>query len=71
MTPRKKTPPAALLSKAAMIDAAHDALPKWCDCDGTRKSMTHRQQKNPTQAHLGHLTGQVEQHYYSAQYSTR
>ena len=52
-----------------MIDAALGALPKWCDCDGTRKSMTPCQQKNLTQAHLSRLTCQVEKRYYSARYS--
>jgi hypothetical protein len=42
-TPKKRTPTAALSSKATMIDAALDALPEWCDRDGTRKSMTRRQ----------------------------
>ncbi len=52
-----------------MIDAALDRLPEWCDRDGTRKSMTRRQRKNLTQAHLSRLTCQVEKHYYSARYS--
>jgi hypothetical protein len=39
-------PPAASLSKAAMLDAALDALPEWCDRDSTRKSMTHCARKN-------------------------
>ena len=35
------TPPtASLSSKGAMLDAARDALPEWCDRDSTRKSMT-------------------------------
>jgi hypothetical protein len=70
MTTQTRTPTAVLLSKATMIDAALDALPKWCDGDSTCKSMTRRQQKNLTQAHLSHLTGQVENRYYSARYST-
>jgi hypothetical protein len=68
-TPQTRTPTAVLSSKAAMIDVALDALPKWCDCDGPHKSMTHCQQKNLTQAHLSCLTGQVENCYYSARYS--
>ena len=51
-----------------MIDEALDALPEWCDRDGTRKSMTRRQRKNLTQAHLSRLTRQVEKHYYDGQY---
>ena len=68
-TPKKRTPTAASSSKAAMIDAALDTLPEWCDCEGSRKSMTRRQRKNLTQAHLSRLTCQVEKRYYSAQYS--
>ena len=68
-TPKKRTPTAASSSKAAMIDEALDALPEWCDRDGTRKSMTRRQRKNLTQAHLSRLTCQVEKRYYSARYS--
>ncbi len=67
-TPKKRTPTAASSSKAAMIDEALDALPEWCDRDGTRKSMTRRQRKNLTQAHLSRLTGQVEKHYYDGRY---
>jgi hypothetical protein len=70
-TPKKRTPTAASLSKATMIDAALDALPEWCDCDGTRKSMTCRQRKNLTQVHLSRLICQVKKHYYSAKYSAR
>ena len=36
------TPPAASLSEVAMLDAALDALPEWCDRDSSRKSMTRR-----------------------------
>jgi hypothetical protein len=68
-TPKKRTPTAASSSKAAMIDEALDALPEWCDRDGTRKSMTRHQRKNLTQAHLSRLTCQVEKRYYSARYS--
>jgi hypothetical protein len=53
------TTTAASLSKGAMLDAALDALPEWCDRDSSRKSMTRRAQKNLTQAHLSRLTGQV------------
>ena len=67
--PQKRSPPAALSSKAAMIDVALGALPEWRDHDGTRKSMTRRQRKNLTQAHLGRLAGQGEKLYYSARYS--
>ncbi len=67
--PQKRSPPAALSSKAATIDLTLEALPEWCDRDGTRKSMTRLQRKNLTQAHLGRLTGQVEKLYYSARYS--
>ena len=63
------TPPAASLSKAAMLDAALDALPEWCDRDSSRKSMTRRARKNLTQAHLSRLTGQVEKRYYDGRYS--
>ena len=68
-TPKKRKPTAASSSKAAMIDEALDALPEWCDRDGTRKSMTRHQRKNLTQAHLSRLTCQVEKRYYSARYS--
>ena len=54
------TPPAASLSKVAMLDAALDALPEWCDRDSSHKSMTRRARKNLTQAHLSRLTGQVD-----------
>jgi len=37
---------AVLPSKATMLEAAIDALPEWCDCDTTRKSMTRRARKN-------------------------
>ncbi len=52
-----------------MIHAALDALPEWCDREGSRKSMTRCQRKNLTQAHLSRLTCQVEKRYYSTQYS--
>ena len=63
-----KTPLAGPLSKATMLEAAIDALPEWCDRDTTRKSMTRRARKNPTQVHLSCLTGQVEKLYYDGRY---
>ena len=46
--------------KATMLEAVIDTLPEWCDRVITHKSMSCRAQKNPTQLHLSHLTGQVE-----------
>jgi len=68
MSTALKTPIASPPSKAAMREAAIDTLPEWCDRDTTCKSMTHRAQKNLTQAHLSCLTGQVEISYYDGQY---
>ncbi len=66
---QKTTSLAALLSKAVMLDAAGDALPEWCDHESTRACMTRRSRKNLTQAHLSHLTAQVEKCYYDGRYS--
>ena len=63
-----KTPLAGPPSKVTTLEAAIDELPEWCDRDTTRKSMTRCAQKNPTQAHLSRLTGQVEKRYYDGQY---
>jgi hypothetical protein len=63
-----RTPLAGPPSKATMLEAAIDGLPEWCDRDTTCKSMTRRERKNLTQAHLSRLTGQVEKRYYDGRY---